>query len=233
MNSMTLEAAAEVRTLVMHNGGAFNPDSLGAFNDILESVHGDPDAGVLLITGEDKNFSQGLDLEYLMANPDDGMRFVGDCMRAVGRLLTFPIPVVSVVNGHAFGLGAMITLASDYRVMREDRGFFCLPEVDLGMTLTYRMNALVCGKLSGKVLRDVLQTGRRVAGPEAEQWGIVDKAAPLADLRELALELAQPMCGKDRQAFSGLKRGINSSILSVIEGDVADATIPGSAAPQQ
>jgi enoyl-CoA hydratase/carnithine racemase len=190
-------------------------------------VHVDEAAEVLLLTGEDKSFSQGLDLDFIMAHQDQAMQFVGDCMRAVSRLLTFPLPVVSVVNGHAFGLGAMITLASDYKVMRQDRGFFCLPEVDLNMTLTHRMNALVCGKLTGNVLRDVLLTGRRVTGPEAEQWGIVDRAAPLDELRGLALELAQPMCGKNRQALSGLKRGINSRILSIIEGDVADATIAG------
>ncbi len=227
MDSMTIDSADSVHTLTMANGGAFNPDSLAAFNAALDAVLSDEEASMLLITGEDKNFSQGLDLEYLMANPDNGMQFVGDCMRVVGRLLWFPVPVVSVINGHAFGLGAMIALASDYKVMREDRGYFCLPEVDLGMTLTHRMNALVCGKLTGAVLRDVLQTGRRVSGPEAQQWGIVDRAAPLDMLGALALELAQPMCGKQREALSGLKRGINLEILSIIEGDTPDITIAG------
>lgn len=227
MDTMTIESSENVYTLTMSGSGTFNPDSLAEFAAALDTVQADEGATVLLITGQDKSFSQGLDLEYLMANPDNGMQFVGDCMRVVGRLLWFPVPVVSVVNGHAFGLGAMIALASDYKVMREDRGYFCLPEVDLGMTLTYRMNALVCGKLSGAVLRDVLQTGRRVSGEEAQDLGIVDRAAPLEVLRDLALELAQPMCGKDRSSLSGLKRGINMDILAVIEGDTPDATVPG------
>jgi enoyl-CoA hydratase/carnithine racemase len=211
----------------MTDGGAFNPESLAAFNSVLDQVLADDNAGVLLITGEDKNFSQGLDLEYLMSSPDGAMDFVRDCMLAVGRLLCYPLPVVSLVNGHAFGLGAMITLASDYKVMRNDRGYFCLPEVDLGMTLTYRMNALVCGKLSGDTLRDVLLTGLRLSGPDAEARGVVDRTAPVDSLGELGLELARPMCGKSRQALSGLKRGINLDILSVIESDAPDATIPG------
>jgi hypothetical protein len=51
--------------------------------------------------------------------------------------------------------------------------------------------------------------------------------APLDSLRGLALELAQPMCGKNRHALSGLKRGINLDIISTIEGDVPDETVPG------
>lgn len=224
---MQLENTENVYTLTMPGTGVFNPGTLAAFGEALDTVLADEAAELLLITGEEKSFSQGLDLDYIMANPDEAMEFVGDCMRVVCRLLYYPLPVVAMVNGHAFGLGAMITLASDYKVMREDRGFFCLPEIDLGMTLTYRMNSLVCGKLSGNVLRDVLLAGQRVSGVEAQEKGIVDRTAPLESLRALALEIAQPMRGKDRKALSGLKRGINLDILATIEGDVADATIPG------
>ena len=215
--------------LVMHSPGVFNPDSLAAFNAALDDVLSQDSAEVLLLTGEDKNFSQGLDLEYLtgVGDPAEGMNFVGDCMRMVGRLLCFPLPVVAAVNGHAFGLGAMITLASDYKVMREDRGYFCLPEVDLGMTLTERMNALVCGKLGGVVLRDVLLTGKKVSGPEAVDMRIVDASASLEDLAGRAIELAAPMRGKQRASVAGLKRGINTEILAEIEADKPDVVIEG------
>jgi enoyl-CoA hydratase/carnithine racemase len=214
----------------MKDGGAFNADSLAAFCAALDTVLAREDAEVLLITGEGKNFSQGLDLEYLggigASDPDAALGFVWDCMRMVGRLLCYPLPVVSLVNGHAFGLGAMITLASDYKVMREDRGYFCLPEIDLGMTLTWRMNALVCGKLQGNALRDVLLTGKRLGGPEAQALGVVDYAGSEEMLRGEALALCAPMRGKNRAALAGLKRGVNTHILAVIESDDPDATIP-------
>lgn len=225
MNRIKLARDGITHTLTMTDGGAFNPDTMAGFNAALDSVLADENAGVLFITGEGKNFSQGLDLEYLATGPDDAMDFVRGCLVAVGRLLSYPLPVVSLVNGHAFGLGAMITLASDYKVMREDRGYFCLPEIDMGMTLTYRMNALVCGKLSGNTLRDVLQTGLRLSGPDALARGIVDRTAPVDSLRGLGLELAQPMCGKSREALSGLKHGINLDILAVIESDEPEVII--------
>uniref|UniRef100_UPI0035676865 enoyl-CoA hydratase/isomerase family protein n=1 Tax=Litorivivens sp. TaxID=2020868 RepID=UPI0035676865 len=169
------------------------------------------------ITGRDKNFSQGLDLDYLgSAEPEEAIAFVKACMHMIARLLQFPVPVVSAINGHAFGLGFMIAIASDYSVMRADKGFMCLPEIDLGMTLESGMNALVTGKLQGRLLRDALLTGKRFGGEEAKQAGVVDATTTIDQLLARAEELAQPMRGKDRRALAGLKADIHRPILNVI-----------------
>lgn len=226
---MELAVQDSICVLTMSGTGTFNADSLAAFNKALDSALAQEEAELLVLTGQDKSFSQGLDLDFVMSvgDPAKAMLFVHDCMKMVGRLLTFGLPVVAAVNGHAFGLGAMITLASDYKVMREDRGYFCLPEADLGMTLTHRMNAIVCGKLSGPMLRDVLLAGRRLTGPEALEAGIVDAVCSLDALQQTGIELSTPMRGKKRDALAGLKRGVNADILKVIEADDAEATIVG------
>lgn len=46
-------------------------------------------------------------------------------------MLTLPMPTVAAVTGHAFGGGALLAMAHDWRVMRGDRGYFCFPEVDI------------------------------------------------------------------------------------------------------
>ncbi len=213
-----IEADINFSQITMHNEGKFNPDSLGEFNNALDSILVDESIQCLVITGEEKTFAQGFDLNYLGSEkPDTVLAFVETSMVMVGRLLRSPIPVISAVNGHAFGLGAMLVLASDYAVMREDRGFFCLPEIDLGMNLVPSMNALVKDKLSAKALRELLLTGKRVAAPEAVEFGFVDQSCALEQLISTALSIAQPMLGKDRNALSGLKTGINKDILSFIQ----------------
>jgi enoyl-CoA hydratase/carnithine racemase len=227
MSAVNLTLNEGIARLAMAGEGKFNAGSLSDFNAALDSALDDDATQVLLITGSDKNFSQGLDLEYLMSigDPEKAMAFVLDCMRMIGRLLVAPVPVVAAVNGHAFGLGAMMTLASDYKVMREDRGYFCLPEADLGMTLTWRMNALVCNKLSGNTLRDVLLAGKRVDAAEALAMGIIDGCSALEAIESKGVSLAAPMRGKQRAALAGLKRGMNWPILAAIESDAPEQTI--------
>ncbi|WP_372810877.1 enoyl-CoA hydratase-related protein, partial [Litorivivens sp.] len=90
------------------------------------------------------------------------------------------------------------------------------PEIDLGMTLESGMNALVTGKLQGRLLRDALLTGKRFGGEEAKQAGVVDATTTSDQLLARAEELAQPMRGKDRRALAGLKADIHRPILNVI-----------------
>ena len=58
-------------------------------------------------------------------------------------MLIFPVPTIAALNGHAFAAGMMLALAHDYRVMRDDRGFLCLPEVDLHMPFAPGMNSII------------------------------------------------------------------------------------------
>jgi len=202
--------------------GVFNPEVLADTHCQLDSVEADTAIQAVFMRGEGKNFSQGLDLEYLMAHPEIFSTFVTDTMHLAARLLTLPVPVVSLVNGHAFGLGAMLVLASDYAVMRGDRGFFCLPEIDIGMTLTVRMNALVKARLSARALRETLLTGGRLTGEQARSLGIVDAVGDESELEALALQVSAPMVGKPRELLAGLKYGLQHELIDLMLSDRPD-----------
>ena len=218
MTKMTLTNDEDFAVLTMNEGGVFNIETLEEFNVLLDQVEADNSARALLITGEGKNFSQGLDLATLQAlDAAEFRQFVENTMVMAARLLTFPLPVVSVVNGHAFGLGAMVALASDYSVMRADRGFICLPEIDLKMPFTPAMNALVSTRLSGHIRRDMMQAGRRVGGEEAATHNVVDACCAEGELFTTAKKILEPALDKDRTVLSAIKRGLNQPILQVIE----------------
>ena len=67
--------------------------------------------------------------------------YVGRVQGMLARFLTLPVPTAAAVVGHAFGAGAMLALAHDFRVMRADRGYFCFPEVDIRIPFTPGMAA--------------------------------------------------------------------------------------------
>ena len=220
MPAVDLQNRGGIAVLQFAEDATFCDKVRNAFSDALDQVAEDESYRALLITGSGKNFNQGLNLEYLgSVSGEEAIAHVQLCMAAVKKMLCMGLPVVSAVNGHAFGLGAMLVLASDYSVMREDRGYWCLPEVDLGMSLEAAMNSLVTDKLSAKALREGLYCGRRLGGADAQALGVVDEACALEDLEDRAVELSTAMQGKQRATLSRLKTDAQAGIIAGIDAN--------------
>ncbi|MFQ5417672.1 MAG: enoyl-CoA hydratase-related protein, partial [Myxococcota bacterium] len=128
----------------------FNADFLDAVNDALDDVESIDGPGALVTTGEGKFYSNGLDLDWMGGAGRDRSTEVLERVEALfARVLTFPMATVAAINGHAFAAGGMLSLAHDFRVMRRDRGYFCLPEIDLatGQPLTEGLYAVIGERL--------------------------------------------------------------------------------------
>ncbi|XP_050282819.1 enoyl-CoA delta isomerase 2, peroxisomal-like [Quercus robur] len=97
----------------------------------------------------------------------------------VVALLSLPILTNATVSGHAAASGVVLTLGHDYVLMRHDRGFLYMSEVDLAITLPDYFSGLVRSKISrlSAARRDVLLRGMKVKGEEAVRMGIVDSVA--------------------------------------------------------
>lgn len=202
----------------------FNPTMLAGLGSALDEAEAAEGPLAVVLTGEGKFFSNGLDLEWLGQADDAGRReALAGVYSLFARLLEFPGPVVSAINGHCFAAGAMMALAGDWRVMREDRGFLCLPEVDIGLVFVPGMNSLITHKLSGRAARDTMLTGSRLTAPEALAAGIVDGTASEDELLAAAVQLALPVASKPREVFAGIKRGINASAIESLRAEAQSA----------
>ena len=184
----------------------FNLPMLDAFKASLDNVEADESALAVALTGEGKFFSNGLDLEWMMEAGEESTKLVVEGLQALYmRLMTFPVPVVAAVNGHAFAGGAMLALACDERVMREDRGYFCLPEVDINIPFVSGMSKLIQAKLTPAAAHKAMLSGHRFGGPEAVEWGIADEATSEDQVLPAALERAKALSGKSRPVVSAIK----------------------------
>jgi enoyl-CoA hydratase/carnithine racemase len=134
----------------------------------------------------------------------------------LGRVLTFPAHAVAACNGHAFGAGAQLVVAHDYRLMRAERGFFCMPEIDMKVYLHPGMTALLAARLPAQTVHEVLATGRRYGGGEAKAAGIVEEALPEAALLPRALELASGLASKAHPVMKRLKSDLYPHVLAAL-----------------
>jgi len=112
----------------------------------------------------------------------------------------------------------MLALAHDFRIMRADRGFFCLPEVDIKLPLAPGMTALIKNRLSPATFRDTILTGARIGGSDAAHRGIVDDAVAAEDVLPRAIARAAALAGKDRAIYGTLKRGMYVDVLAILHG---------------
>jgi enoyl-CoA hydratase/carnithine racemase len=209
-----LDREGDVFTITMNAGeNRWNTVFVRAFARMLEEAAASTGAAALITTSSsEKFFSNGLDLDWIAdpeAHPDGGDSgvFAAEFMALMGRLITFPMPTIAAVNGHAFGAGFMLALCHDLRLMREDRGFLCANEMQLGMRIPQPELALFRHKLPANTFFETVQLARRWTGQAALDAGIVQQTADadglLALARQRAAELA-PL-GTNRAVYGGQK----------------------------
>lgn len=201
---------------ILHLGeGANTVDEalLDGLEGALDAVDADEAAVALVTTGDGKAYSQGYDLEAFAAMGDGVQAFVERSVRLLARMVVAPVPTVAALNGHAFGYGAMLALAHDVRVQRADRGWFCLPEVDLGLQFHPLQLALIQAKLTPTALSESILGGRRWDGAAALAAGVVDATAAVDELLDAATAAARARAGKGRAIVAALKADLYASVL--------------------
>jgi enoyl-CoA hydratase/carnithine racemase len=212
-----LSREGDVFLLDVGNGeNRFHPDWLAGFNDALDEIEKSDGPKALVTKATGKFWSNGLDLDWLTANPDQAGGYLPAVHRLFARVLAFPAPTVAAVQGHCFAAGAMLALAHDFRVMRTDRGFFCLPEVDLGIPFTPGMNALIMARLPQPTAHAAMTTGRRYGGSDALEARIVDAVAPEDEVVRVAVETVAPLAGKAPAALAAIKERMYEEALRVL-----------------
>jgi enoyl-CoA hydratase/carnithine racemase len=183
----------------------FSPGFLDAIDAHLNDVVGAGAQG-LVTTASGKFYTNGLDLDWLAANAEQTGWYVGRVQGMLARMLTLPVPTAAAVVGHAFGAGAMLALAHDFRVMRADRGFFCFPEADIRIPFTPGMAALIQAKLTPQTAVASMTTGRRFGGDDAVSLGLVDAVAAEGAVTPAAIDLLRPLDGKDPGTLGAIKQ---------------------------
>ncbi|MGY1775636.1 enoyl-CoA hydratase-related protein [Geodermatophilus sp. SYSU D00804] len=199
----------------------FSPDWLTAVDAALDEVEGASGPRALVTTATGRFFSNGLDLAWLAEHADQRDAYVARVQRLFARVLALPVVTVAAVQGHAFAAGAMLALAHDQRVMRADRGFWCLPEIDIDLPFSPGMSALVQARLTPQTAHVAMTTGRRYGGTDALAAAIVDRAVAEEDVRPAAVEIAAAHTGKAGPTLGTIKSRLYAPVLALLRDAVA------------
>ncbi|MBI3289204.1 MAG: enoyl-CoA hydratase/isomerase family protein [Elusimicrobia bacterium] len=210
------EAAVRVLTLTRPPGNTLNLATLAALRAEVERAKGDAAVRALVLaSGLPRYFSSGLDLQEILAFPEERRAEGFEALLGTYRaLLECPKPVVGALSGAAILGGWIIAMACDWRIMAEESGKAALSEVRLGLTptpaLVSRLSALASDR---RVVKEMVMRGQTLRAPEALAAGLVDELAPEADVAARALALAKRLAKTAPAAFASLKKGLNAPFL--------------------
>ena len=216
----TLQHHDEVLVLDLGEGeNRFHPDWIASVNAALDEAEQAQGPRALVTAATGKFYSNGLDLDWLMANADHYQDYVAEVHQLFARMLALPMPTVAALQGHTFAAGAMFSLAHDLRVMRADRGFWSLPEADINIPFTPGMAALIQARLSPQTAHEAMVTARRYGGHDAAAAHIVDKAVAEQEVRPTAIELARSLAGKDAATLGTIKSRMYAPALDALRDE--------------
>jgi len=223
-----LDRRNDVFVLTMDEGeNRWNTTFTRAFAEAIDEVEAsDGPAALVTASSNEKFFSNGLDLDWISSPEDhpggDRNAFGIEYMALLGRLITLPVPTISAIGGHAFGAGFMIALAHDVRIMRQDRGFLCANELEIGLTIPEPEVALFRHKIPAPAFHETVMLAKRWTAPAAVAAGFVEAAVPQDEVLAAAMDRAKALAhlAANRENYGWQKQAIygRDSILNKPHG---------------
>ena len=224
MSIVLWEKRDTVAVLTMNNKeNRMNLDYAHAMIKALDEILEDKGIfAVIIASSDEKNWSQGIDLQWLMERKAaDDLNAIRSFLYRMNdlfkKLLLYPMPVIAAINGHAFGNGALLACTCDFRFMRSDKGFFCFPEVDVSIPFLPGMIAFARKAVPEYKYQEMVYTGKRLTADELETHHVIRKACRDQDeLMKESMDFAKTF-EKKRGIFGELKKRMYKSIIQALE----------------
>src|SRR5436190_1501288 len=183
---VSVEDRERVRHIVLdrpEKRNAIHHDMVLELRDAAREAYEAADVHVVIVRGEGKAFSAGIDVSQLGSLGGAALLrpFRRDCIELVNLLEEMPKPVIAEIHGPCLGLGAEIALACDLRVMSDD-ALFGLPETKLGLIPDVGGSSRLPAVVGLGVAKELIMTGRTIGAVECHRIGAANRVAPAAEL---------------------------------------------------
>ena len=181
---------------------------------IFPEIGRDPEAQVVVLTGNGSAFSAGGNIESMRDNLADSARWTQSILDARDILMgviDLDRPVIAKVNGHAIGLGATLALLCDIIVANE-KALIADPHVKVGLVAGDGGSVIWPALVGYAKAKKYLLTGGAIDGAEAERIGLVSEAVPAEELDARVHTIAQELAAGAAMAIRLTKKAINMDL---------------------
>lgn len=221
--TVSYEVVDRVATITLNRPERFNAINETMPDDIASAIdhaNKDDDAHVIVLTGAGRGFCGGYDLKAFAETkgtnpgiqdmPWDPMidyAFMGHCTRQFMSIWRCHKPVIGRIHGDAVAGGSDIALCCDIILMNETARIGYPPARVWGCPTT----AMWVYRLGAEKAKRMLFTGDLISGKEAEDMGLIFKAAPLEELDSEVKKLTDRIRGVPKNQLMMMKLMVNQA----------------------
>ena len=198
----------------------FNRPKVNAINEALtdemiatlRSLIEDPQVKAIVLTGQEKFFSFGLDIpEFIEYSKDSFTDFCTRFAELYTIIFLCPKPVVAALNGHTVAGGCMIAIACDYRIMVSGKARIGLNEINFGSALFPGSTVMLAHCVGSRNAELIAYSGAMYSAEEAKNLSLIDEIASGDDLLVRATRVAGELAQKYAPAFQAIKMLLRKS----------------------
>jgi enoyl-CoA hydratase len=186
------------------------------------------DAKAVVVTGQGKIFSAGVDLKRLSEGGADYIRkFLPALHKLYDTVFNHPKPVVAAINGHAIAGGCVLACCADRRIMARESGRIGVTELLVGVPFPALAFEIVRFAVPPRHLPEFTLSGATYATDVALQRGWIDEIAEPGDLIEDAIAVAQELALLSPAAFAQTKAQIRQPVAERLQqsGEATDKAV--------
>ncbi len=223
-----IEKDAHICTITINRPAqrnAFNTAMWVELADIMQSMAGDEDIRVAVVTGAgDKAFSSGADMAEILKTQEERAERGSDASYVEGALdsiIDFPNPVIAMVNGYALAGGCELAVNCDIRIASE-RAHFGMPLAKRGILLNYGLVQRLVNAMGIMYTKELLFTGRIFDAGKALEIGLVNYLVPHDRLHETTMQIAGEIAQNAPLSVRGFKKMVHKCLSPQKQIDSSD-----------
>lgn len=209
---------------------AVNAAFLQAFAAALGEIEAAGETRALVVTGEGRALSAGMDLKELQSfDAADETAMAAALNDSSLALYGLSLPVVAAANGHAIAGGLFFLLGADYRIAAQGARFG-LTEVRVGVDFPLGPLAVAEAELSPQARRRLMLGGGTFDAAAAAALGIIDEIVPPEAVRDRALAVAADYARIPPRTFAAVKAQLRAPAIARARAAIAageDRTLRG------
>ena len=253
MQTISYEQVGNVGWLRLNRPERLNAMTVEMWEELAklgESLGDDAGIRCLVVMGEGRAFSSGIDVEHLLSGgggnlfaeagkgsgagadrPSSGRGMedklvsrIGELQDAYTWLADAPYPTIAAIRGYALGGGLQLALACDLRIAARGTKL-AMPEHKYGLLPdlggTYWLPRIV-GPAKAK---ELIFTGETIDADEALRIGLLNRLVDDADLESAVTALAEKIAGQPPIAVRGSKRAVDQALAQSLGEGLRDAAV--------